>query len=79
MTDPHHYLDEIRDNMAKLQGHGIVSPTEKALFGMIDGLAGMLRVTLERVTVLERVVAQMQRRRKAAVEAKKQESLANQP
>ena len=61
MTDPHHYLNEIKENMRKLQAHGAVSPTENALFGMIDGLAGMLRVTNERVTTIERQVAKMVR------------------
>ena len=61
MDDPHRYLDEIRENLRKLQAQGKVTPTDNALFGMIDGLAGMLRVTLERVTVLEHQVADLRR------------------
>lgn len=61
MKDPHDYLNEIRDNLQKIQSQGTVTTTENALFGMIDGLAGMMRLTLERVTELERRVAQLQR------------------
>jgi len=50
MQDPRHYLEQIRDNLSKLQEKGQVTPTENALFGMIDGLAGLQLVTLERVT-----------------------------
>ena len=61
MTDPHTYLNEIKENMRKLQAQGAVTPTENALFGMIDGLAGMLRVSLERLTALEKAVADLRR------------------
>jgi hypothetical protein len=54
MKDPRDYLQEIRTNLQKLQAQGQVTPTENALFGMIDGLAGLQLVTLERVTELER-------------------------
>lgn len=54
MKDPRDYLQEIQTNLQKLQAQGQVTPTENALFGMIDGLAGLQRVTLERVTELER-------------------------
>ena len=39
MSDPRHYLDEIRANTEKMRAQGKVTPTENALFGMIDGLA----------------------------------------
>jgi hypothetical protein len=54
MKDPRDYLQEIQVNLKKLQAQGQVTPTENALFGMIDGLAGLQLVTLERVTELER-------------------------
>ena len=61
MNDPHRYLDEVRENLRKIQSQGAVTSTENALFGMIDGLAGLLRVTLERVTNLELAVAELRR------------------
>lgn len=60
MQDPRHYLEEIRENLHKLQRKGQVTPTENALFGMIDGLAGLQLVTLERVTRLEQQLADLQ-------------------
>lgn len=57
----HEYLDEIRENLRKVQSKGTVTETENALFGMIDGLAGMLHRTNERVTELERQVAEVKR------------------
>jgi hypothetical protein len=57
MNDTHAYLDEIRENMKKIHAKGKVTDTENALFGMIDGLAGMLHRTNERVTRLERELA----------------------
>jgi hypothetical protein len=59
MQDPRHYLEEIRENVHKLQRKGQVSPTENALFGIIDGLAGLQLVTLERVTRLEQQLADL--------------------
>jgi hypothetical protein len=60
MQDPRHYLEEIRDNLHKLQGKGQITPAENALFGMIDGLAGLQLVTLERITRLEQQLADLQ-------------------
>ena len=60
MQDPRHYIEEIRQNLRKLQSQGAVTPTENALFGMIDGLAGLMLVTLDRVTALERRVNELQ-------------------
>jgi hypothetical protein len=57
MNDPRSYIDEIRQNLRKLQSQGKVTPTENALFGMIDGLAGLHLVTLERVTRLEQMLS----------------------
>jgi hypothetical protein len=54
MKDPRDYLQEIQLNLKKLQAQGQVTPTENALFGMIDGLAGLQLVSLERITELER-------------------------
>ena len=42
MKDPNGYLTEIRENM------------ENALFGMIDGLAGLQMATMERLAELNR-------------------------
>lgn len=61
MKQPHEYLDEIRDNLQKVRAKGTVTDTENALFGMIDGMAGMLHRTNERVTELERQVADLKR------------------
>ena len=48
MKSPKEYLDEVRQNLQKIQSQGQVSATENALFGMIDGLAGLELTTLER-------------------------------
>ena len=53
MRNPRDYIDEIRTNVEKMRAQGQVTPTENALFGMIDGLGGLMLVTLERVTALE--------------------------
>jgi hypothetical protein len=55
-TDPLHYLREIRANVQKLQSQGQVTPTENALFGMLDGMAGMMTFTLDQVAELKRRV-----------------------
>ena len=49
MTDPTHYLDEIRANTEKMRSQGRVTPTENALFGMIDGMAGLTIFSLEQM------------------------------
>ena len=56
MKDPREYLDEIRRNLKKLQSQRSVTPAENALFGMIDGLAGLQLVALERITALEKLL-----------------------
>jgi hypothetical protein len=53
MRDPKEYIDEIQQNLKKLQSQGAVTPTENALFGMLDGLAGLQRLTMERLAALE--------------------------
>ena len=60
MKDPDGYLNEIRDNLRKIQAHGKVTPTENALFGMIDGLAGLQMATLERMAELSRRVQELE-------------------
>ena len=54
MKDANGYLDEIRENLKKIQAQGQVTPTEKALFGMIDGLAGLQMTTLEKLADVNR-------------------------
>lgn len=54
MKDASGYLDEIRENLKKIQAQGQVTPTENALFGMIDGLAGLQMTTLERLAEMNR-------------------------
>ena len=62
-TDPLHYLREIRANVAKLQAQKTVTPSENALFGMVDGLAGLFIFTLESVADLKRRVDALESRR----------------
>jgi hypothetical protein len=59
MKNPHEYLDEIRCNLERIRAQGTISPAENALFGMIDGLGGLLRQTLVRVTELERRMVEL--------------------
>src|SRR3954463_8926161 len=56
MKDPRDYLREIQENLKKLQSQKNVTPSENALFGMIDGLAGLQLVTMERLAVLEQAL-----------------------
>lgn len=58
--NPREYLDEIRKNLQKLQAQGKIEPAENALLGMVDGMAGLMLVTLDRVTELERRVKELQ-------------------
>ena len=60
MKNPRDYIEEIRANVKKLQAQGKVEPAENALFGMLDGMAGLMLVTLDRVTELERRVNELQ-------------------
>ena len=60
MADARDYLKEIQQNLEKLKAKGSVTESENALFGMIDGLAGMLHRTNERVTALEKHVKRLE-------------------
>ena len=60
MKDPREYLQEVRDNLQKIQSQGKVTPTENALFGMIDGLAGLELTTLERLTACEQRIRELE-------------------
>ena len=62
MRDPRHYLDEIRENVKKMQAQGQVTVTENALFGMIDGLAGLHLATLERMAEMNRRIQALEER-----------------
>jgi len=53
-TDPLHYLREIRANVQKLQSQGQVTPSENALFGMLDGMAGMMTFMMDQMAELKR-------------------------
>jgi hypothetical protein len=61
-SEPLHYLREIRANVEKLQSQGQVTPTENALFGMIDGMAGMMTFTLDAMADLKRRVDALEAR-----------------
>jgi len=60
MQNPRTYLDEIRKNLQKMQAQEKVTPAENALFGMVDGLAGLTLTQLERVTALEQRVSELE-------------------
>ena len=49
MKDPREYLEEVRENLRKLQTQQTVTATDNALFGMIDGLAGLQLTAQERI------------------------------
>ena len=51
--NPREYLTEIRNNVAKFQQAQVVTPRENALFGMIDGLAGVTLALMENVADLK--------------------------
>ena len=53
-SNPQHYLDEIRANVTKMRDQEQVTPTENALFGMIDGMAGLMIFTLQQMADLKR-------------------------
>ncbi|HYO08655.1 MAG TPA: hypothetical protein VER17_06745 [Tepidisphaeraceae bacterium] len=61
-TDPLHYLREIRANVEKLQAQGQVTPTENALFGMLDGMAGLMTFTLDQMADMRRRIDAMESR-----------------
>ena len=53
MRDPRHYINQIQDNLKKMQSQRAVSPADSALFEMVDGLAGLTLTVLERLTIVE--------------------------
>jgi hypothetical protein len=53
-SDPLHYLNEIRDNVTKMRAQGQVTSTENALFGMVDGLAGLMLFMLDQMADMRR-------------------------
>lgn len=61
MKSPREYLDEIRQNLAKMQSQGQVTPTENALFGMIDGLAGLQLAALDQLADAKRRIDALER------------------
>ena len=60
--DPLHYLREIRANVEKLRSQGQVTPTENALFGMMDGMAGLMTFMLDQVAEMKRRVDSLEQR-----------------
>ena len=52
-NNPLHYLEEIRANVQKMRAQGTVTPTENALFGMLDGLAGLMTFTLDQLAEIK--------------------------
>lgn len=58
--NPREYLNEIRNNVAKFQQAQVVTPRENALFGMIDGLAGITLALMENVADLKRRVEDLE-------------------
>ena len=52
-NNPLHYLEEIRANVTKLRSQGKVTPAENALFGMVDGMAGLVTFMLEQEAELK--------------------------
>ena len=73
MKDPREYIEEIQQNLKKIQAQPGVTPAESALFGMIDGLAGLQRLTNERLAALEQALVgrtdDAARRRHEVIEA----------
>ena len=53
MKDPHYYLENIQRNVEKMRAQGQVTPAENALFGMLDGLAGLTLQSMERLAICE--------------------------
>jgi hypothetical protein len=58
MKNPRDYLGEVQANVKKFQAQGQVTPAENALFGMVDGLAGLLLVATDQIgDLMKRVQA----------------------
>ena len=60
MKTPRHYLETIQQNVEKMRAQGQVTPTENALFGMVDGLAGLTLQTMERVAYCEQRIRDLE-------------------
>lgn len=60
MKEPRHYLDEIQRNVEKLRAQGQVTPGENALFGMVDGLAGLMLQSMERLAYCEQRIQNLE-------------------
>lgn len=56
MKNPHDYINEIRENLKKMQSQGKVEPAENALLGICDGLAGLQLASLTQIGELTRRV-----------------------
>ena len=60
MKNPRHYLDEIQTNVQKMRAQGQVTPAENALFGMLDGLAGLTLQSMERIAYCEQRIRDLE-------------------
>ena len=56
MKNPHDYINDIRENLKKMQSQGKVEPAENALLGICDGLAGLQLASLNQIGELTRRV-----------------------
>ena len=61
-SDPLHYLNEIRDNVNKMRAQGKVTPTENALFGMVDGTAGLMLFMLNQMADMRKRLDELESR-----------------
>jgi hypothetical protein len=60
--DPHHYLDEVRRNLEKMRAQPAVTPADNALFGMVDGLAGLTLYMLDQMADMRRRIDSLESR-----------------
>ena len=60
MRDATEYLDEIRQNLKKMRDQGQVTPAENALFGMLDGMAGLCLHMLEQMADMRRRIESLE-------------------
>ena len=61
MKDPRAYLAEVQQNVEKMRAQAHVTPADNALFGMLDGVAGLLLLANERIAHLEQRVAALEK------------------
>jgi hypothetical protein len=78
MRDPRHYINQIQANLKKIQSQRAVSPADSALFEMVDGLAGLSLVLMERLTRVEQQLglAPARRERKPKRPVRREERMA---